>query len=232
MASLSLDDVRLQPIYRTGEAARYLGVNAATLRNWVYGYERRFPDRPPVHKGPIITATGRRGGVAVPFIGLAEAMVLAAFREAGLPLQQIRIAVAVLRKEIGLEHALATQRLYSDGAKILYDFAEAYDDEDIGGLVVVGTGQRVFRPVIERYLERITFADADGVAARLVLPTTAEPLLEIDPLRSFGQPRFIHGGAPLASVVGRLRAGDDHDEVAQDFGLDPKELEDAVRSAA
>ena len=59
----------------------------------------------------------------MPFIGFAEAYVLSAFRRAGVPLQRIRPAVDVLSSEIGLEHALASKKLYTDGAEVLYDYA-------------------------------------------------------------------------------------------------------------
>ena len=46
--------------------------------------------------------------------------MLAAFRNAGVSLQHIRAVVAILEREIGIEHALASRRLYTDGAVILY----------------------------------------------------------------------------------------------------------------
>jgi hypothetical protein len=51
------------------------------------------------------------GRLTIPFVGLAEGMVLAAFRETGLPLQRIRPALERLEPEMGLEHALASEHL-------------------------------------------------------------------------------------------------------------------------
>lgn len=231
MTPLDATDPRMRPLYRAAEAARLVGVHPTTFRNWAYGYERRFTNRPDVHQPPVVTAVKGGHGLAVPFVGLAEGMVLAAFRQAGLPLQRVRRAVTVLAEELGLEHVLASRSLYTDGANVLYDFAEHYDDEDLGGLVIVEGGQRVFRPIIDRYLKRITFSAGDGLAERLILPTTAEPILEVDPTSGFGQPRFIHGGAPLASVKARVEAGESLDEVARDYELDRHELEQALRIA-
>ena len=56
---------------------------------------------------------GRRA--TVPFVGFTEAFVLGALRGAGVPMQRIRPAVAKLSAEIGLDHALASQRVYTDG---------------------------------------------------------------------------------------------------------------------
>ena len=42
-------------------------------------------------------------------------------------------------------HALASRRLYSDGAEVLYDYARSEDDERFGLLTVVVNGQHVFQ---------------------------------------------------------------------------------------
>jgi hypothetical protein len=36
-------------------------------------------------------------------------------------MQRIRPAIDVLSQEVGLEHALASRRLYTDGAEVLFD---------------------------------------------------------------------------------------------------------------
>lgn len=41
-------------------------------------------------------------GPTIPFIGLAEAYVLASFRQAGVPMQRIRPAIRRFEEEIGL----------------------------------------------------------------------------------------------------------------------------------
>ncbi len=114
------------PLYRMAEAAKYLGVPTATFVTWAKGYVRQPPDRPVVKAQPIVTALPSRGRnyPTIPFIGLAEGMVLAALRSKGVPLQRIRPAVAVLAQTIGLGHALASKALYTDGAEVLYDYAE------------------------------------------------------------------------------------------------------------
>jgi hypothetical protein len=45
-------------------------------------------------------------------------------------LQRIRPAVQVLRDKLGMPHVLASKRLYTDGAEVLYDFAERSDDSE------------------------------------------------------------------------------------------------------
>src|ERR1700730_15938408 len=175
------------PLYTTAEAARFVGVPTSTFATWAKGYVRRRPTRPSVVGAPMVTSFApERGYPSIPFVGLAEAMVLAAFRRGGVSLQHIRQAVAIISKEIGLDHALASRRLYSDGARILYDYTTAGDDPELSGLTEVVSRQRVFAPVIEEYLKRIEYG-RDGWAKRLVSPATVKPLVVADPERSFGQ---------------------------------------------
>jgi hypothetical protein len=55
----------------------------------------------------------------IPFIGMAEGLVLTALRHEGLPLQRIRPTIARLEQEFGLQHALANRRLFTDGTEVL-----------------------------------------------------------------------------------------------------------------
>jgi uncharacterized protein (DUF433 family) len=214
-----------KPLYTVTEAAAYLGVPHSTFDTWVRGYIRRPAGRRPVQGEPLLTSVAEQG-LRIPFIGLAEGMVLAAFRETGLPLQRIRPALERLRSENELEHALASDHLYTDGAEVLYDYARAHGDKQLRLLTVVRSGQRVFHDVIDRYLKRISYEG--GWAARLVLPITEEPLMVADPERAFGQPIFIRGGARLADVRGRIRAGEDEAAVAQDFGVPLADIQAAL----
>ena len=136
------DDPRLsRAIFTLREAAGYLDVPKSTIHAWAR----------PATGEPLITVFPRRGAQAtVPFIGFAEAYVLAALRRAGVPLQRIRPAVDALARNIGLEHALASKRLYTDGAEVLYDYAAERNEDDLLELVVVRTGQHQFSEVATR----------------------------------------------------------------------------------
>jgi len=215
--TLALDDRFTKPLYSVTEGAEFVGVPRSTFDTWARGYERRPKGRRPVHGEPLLTTVPGKG-LTIPFIGLAEAMVLAAFRETGIPLQRIRPALDRLRQEHELHHALASEHLFSNGANVLYDYARDHDDKQLRLLTVVRSGQRVFHDVIDQYLTRITYG-ADGYATRLVLPVTDAKLLEVDPHRAFGQPVFIHGGARLVDVRNRIAAGEPEVNVANDYGV-------------
>ncbi|HEY3141752.1 MAG TPA: DUF433 domain-containing protein, partial [Acidimicrobiales bacterium] len=166
------------------------------------------------------------GGPSIPFIGLVEAMVVQAFRRTDLPLQRVRRALAVLADQGELEHALASQKLYTDGAEVLYDYATDVGDGQLRLLTVVSSGQRVFHEVVDEYLKRIHFAD-DPWATEVVVPVTEREILRIRPEVASGDPLFMRGGAPLSAVVSRFRAGEKVESIADDYEV----LVDDIREA-
>lgn len=219
--NLASDDARLaQPIFTLSEAAGYLGMPLSTLQAW----SSRRSDAPLV----ATVASGGRSA-SVPFVGFAEAFVLSAFRRAGVPMQRIRPAVELLRRELGLEHALASRNLYTDGAEVLFRFAEC-EEPELLELTVVRTGQKQFSEVVREYLTRITYGD-DGWVARLELPTYRRAKVVVDPARTFGLPLVISGGARVEDLVDRFIAGDSLAEVAADFDVPVEEVEDVIRVA-
>lgn len=166
----------------------------------------------------------------MPFIGFAEAYVLSSFRRAGVSLQRIRPAVEVLHQEIGVEHALASERLYTDGAEVLFDYAQETGDEDFTELVVLRTKQRQFTEVVRGYLKRIRYG-GDGWASSVKLPTYEHAEVVVDPKIAFGLPLVVRGGARVEDLVDRFQAGDSLEEIAADFGVPHDQVEDVIRVA-
>jgi uncharacterized protein (DUF433 family) len=211
--------------YTVSEAARFLGVPSTTFTHWARGYEVRFVDRRPVSKGAIITALNGGGREpSIPFIGLVEGLVVASFRKAGVSLQHTRRAVDILNSQIGIDHALASRRLYTDGASVLYDYAEHEGDE---ALTHVVTQQGVFAPVVAEYLQLITHDD-HGWPRRVVSPLTN--VVAVDPRRAFGQPIFVRGAVRVEDVLDRIRADERLADVADDFGVPVEDVEAVVRA--
>lgn len=232
----SATDPFATPLYTLAETSRYLGVPVSTARNWAHGYRHRSTVRPDVTGDPVLTLVPPMGpgSARVPFIGLAEGVVLTAIRRQGVPLQRIRPALVQLEKELGVAHALANGKLFTDGAELLYGYAESRARFDDGAaareLVVIRNGQRVFNEVVESYLRRIEFGP-DGYARLIRLPGYRVAEVVVDPERGFGQPVFARGGARLEDALALFRAGEPLDVVADEFGVPQEELEDAVRVA-
>lgn len=220
---LDSSDARVaRPIFTLRETAAYLGIPRSTVQWWA---------RPPEAERSLITCFPSRGRQAtLPFIGFAEAFVLASFRRAGVPLQRIRPAVEVLAREIGIDHALASKRLYTDGAEVLFDYATTHDDPEVMDLVVVRTQQRQFSQVVRDYLKRIHYG-VDGWADSVQLATYEHAKVVVDPRVAFGLPLLVNGGARVEDLVDRFQAGDSVAELATDFGVPLDQVEDVIRVA-
>ncbi len=215
-------------LYTVTGAARYVGMSPSTLETWARGYERRPPGRPVVTQGPVITSLGTADGDrrTIPFIGLVEAAVVQAFRQTGLPLQRIRRALEVLVRQGELNYALASRKLFSDGANVLYDYAASENDRQLRLLTVVSSGQRVFHEVIQQYLTRITFGDT--WATELILPVTERQLLRVVPGVAGGDPVFMQGGAPLSAVRSRIAGGEPKESVAADYDVPVDDITESL----
>ena len=98
-------------------------------------------------------------------------------------------------------------------------------------LDVTSPEQALLREVLDASLERIEWGR--DVAERLypwVRADLAGPKsIVIDPRRGFGQPIIAGTGIEARIVTERYRAGESVAELAQDYRLDPGQIEDAIR---
>ena len=102
------------PLYTVAEAARVLAVPLSTFPP--LGARLRTPASR--RASAWLRANGlvdehTNSGLAIPFVGLAEDMVLPAIRRANVPPQRVRPALDVLRNGLGIGHALASRRLFT-----------------------------------------------------------------------------------------------------------------------
>jgi uncharacterized protein (DUF433 family) len=219
------DDIKFtEPLYTVTEASRYLGVPLRTFWEWVHGQD---PSQ------PLISGVGspRRGEPVVSFIGLSEGLVLQGFRKAGLSLQYVRKALRALQEDatqagIDARYALASQRLYKHGARVLVDYD---DEEETRRFFELVSKNMVFTPVVEGHLERITYGE-DGWASSLILPATRSELVRVDPLRAAGQPLTIRGGARVVDIIDRFRGGEAPEFIGRDFGVPSEDVIELIRA--
>jgi uncharacterized protein (DUF433 family) len=224
MQTGAADQVRTTPIYSLSEAAQIVRAPSSSFSRWAHGH--RFQQRRKGEWGwsePILTGVRDGRGYTVSFNALAEGYIVESFRRAGLPMARIRPAIDALRKEIGPENALLSERLKTDGAEILI---ENGDRE----LVVVRNRQGVFRDVVARYLQTISYRD--GFVESLRLPAYERAEVIVDPFRNSGRPTVARIGVSVDDVVSRVRAGEAMDDVAEDFGLYDSEMQSLLLQAA
>lgn len=222
--ALDVDLAYTTPLYSQSEAARIIQAPTSSFGRWAQGH--RFKQRQEGQWGSsaaLLTGVRPGRGITVPFNALAEGFIIESFRRAGLPLARIRPAVEVLRNEIGLEEALLSERLMTDGAEILYQNGE-------GDLVVVRNHQGVFKEVVSEFLKSIHYAH--GFVSSIQLPTFEIVDVVIDPHRNSGQPTIARLGVRVEDVLSRVRAGEAVAEVADDFDLEPREVRSLILQAA
>ena len=104
-----------------------------------------------------------------------------------MPLQRIRPALELLKREFGLEYVLASRRLMTDGSEVLWDLSAG--EYGVTDLVVARNNQHVFVPVVQDYLQQITWG-GDDYPVSLALPIYRPAIVTIDPTRGFGRPIF------------------------------------------
>lgn len=209
---MSIDALLLEPLFTQGEAANLLSTPQSTFNRWVRGYTPASGNR----QEAFVTTTAPGRGVTVPFVGVAEAWVVRAFRTAGVSLPRIRDAVERLRAEIGIEHALASERLKSDGADILWDLQSSDSSRD-NRLVVVRNGNAVFGEVVREHLTRVSYRDGFAGSLRLKRADGIDVL--VDPHVAYGQPVLESYGVRIADVLARIESGEEIDQIAKDWGI-------------
>ena len=211
---------RAVPLYSIAEAARILDVKPSTMRSWVTQSASSRRNTEYVRE-PIVTSIDvvQRGDWRIPFVGLAEAYVLSFLRNRRISMQRIRRAVDALKKESSIAHALASKSLFTDKLDLFYEYEKENKDRADVKLVRPYDGQTVMVPVIKDLLELITYADDDGYAKRLRIDRYGEVNVVVDPDMSSGRPIFADNGVRLCDVIGRVEAGEDLGEVAQDYDI-------------
>lgn len=221
-----MDELLLIPLYSQREAAGMLGMPQSTFNHWASGYETVAGNRKP----GFITVERPGRGYTVPFVGLAEAWIVRAFTRAGVPVSRIRPALEKIRTEIGLEHALASDRLKTDGAEILWDLRQhdaAFDDNR---LVVARNGQAAFGEIVREHLKHVDYRD--GFVGQIRIPRADGTGFTIDPAINFGQPTLSDYGIRLDDIIDRVLAGDTIESVAADFDLPTETVSNLVLTAA
>lgn len=225
MATNTKTDPREMPGYALIEAGHYLRIPLATLRSWVCG--RYYPtDKGKRFFKPLIELPDP-DSTSLSFINLVEAHVLDALRrEHDIPLPKVRTALDYVSKHFGSRHPLTEQKFETDGVNLFISRFEKL-------ISVSESGQLAMKEMLEAHLRRVEH-DKAGFAVRLYPFTRKRELDEprivvIDPFISFGRPVVASTGIVTAIIAERYKAGESMDELAEDYGCERSEVEEAVR---
>jgi uncharacterized protein (DUF433 family) len=206
---VSVNDPRLlgRGIYDLAEVARLVRRSADEVAGWAVATEDRdallFP----------------RQDRLLSFYDLVTAHVVAEFRGRGVPLFKLRDARHMLARHFELDwplaHAAGLRRLASSGSDV-YVLLEEWVDAGRGG-------QRAFQEIVGPLLRHLDF-DAESMA------TTWRPVrgVLLDPAVQAGAP-CLEGTRIATELVAELvEAGEDVEDVADDYGVDPALVRAAV----
>jgi len=217
-------DLRELPAYSIAEAARYLHVAPATLRSWVRGrsYDRGSGQGFSSPLIPLPDPPDPR----LSFNNLVEAHVLRALRtDHRVSMQSVRKALDYAEREFDIDRLLIRHDLLTAAGDL---FLDRY-----GQLISLPlSGQLAVKRLLQGYLKRID-RGADGLPVKLypILPdqgVQGAQLIVIDPRISFGRPVLAKRGISTAILIDRLDAGETVPEIAVDYDLDEREIEEAI----
>jgi uncharacterized protein (DUF433 family) len=223
-------DPRAIPTYGIYESAHALKIPTETLRSWIHG--RTYPTRHGKKRfEPLITLPDPELSL-LSFINLVEAHVLDAIRyKDKLPLENIRYGLDHLREKYGSEHPLVEYEFQHDGVDL---FTEIERDVQRDLVNVSKKGQIAIREIMTAYLRRIA-RDSKGSAIALYpflkrdrQLVEGPKLVLIDPRISFGKPILVGVGVPTSVIADREEAGESVDDLAQDYGCESSEIEQAI----
>jgi len=199
-------DARTVPMYPAAEAARIIGVPAATLRSWFPPFQRN----------------------SLTFLQLAEAYMIQLLRKKhGMRMRRINKSREFLREKTGHKYPFAVENLglETDGKGIFYDDAGCFASAS-------EQGQLAMRVLLERYLDRLEYG-ADGLALRLYPFTEGSDnrstkLVIIDPRLNFGRPCLAKNAVSTLMIARRANAGESRAEIADDYNCTVAEIDEAI----
>jgi len=208
MASTSIND---RAAYGLPEASHYLRMNYSTLRSWT--------------SPSGVIQTPEHGFLS--FNNLLETHMLKALRRKHrFSMQSIRRALGEVSRITQSERPLLESSFATDGISLFLEV-----DKDLINLTK--SGQVAMREIVSLYMTRIE-RDSAGVPVRLfpfiVSAREAEPKsISINPKVAFGRSVLAGTGISTEVVAGRFAARDSVPSLAEEYGVSPSIIEDAIR---
>ena len=195
-------------IYLQAEAALLTGLPRSTVRRWLQ-LERSEADISAVKDQPLVS-----------FLDLISLRSVAAFRQLGLKLGQVRKGADYMRDVLGFEYPLASEDLKTDGVNMYFVQGAHLLAVDVGGQI----GAQEF---LSRYLQDVKYKPLAG--NRRLAAAWEPPGVSIDPRIQRGAPCVAGSRVQIALLQRYVEAGDSAEQLADLFELDRKEVCRALR---
>jgi len=228
-------DRREVPRYGIEEAARCLGMSAATLNSWVNG--RKYPTAYGKRFFKPLIALPAPGSLS--FYNLVEAHILQSTRKKHrVEIPAIRRAIDFVRRTYPSAHPLLSESFLTDGKDLFIKKIEGMPGKE-QTINVSRWGQLGLGAILDFYLRRIE-RDDKGWPIKLFPMRMSWPgdlaidpprLVVIDPAVSSGRP-VVNGTGVMAEVIfSRFNTGEGIESIAEDYGLKVSQIEEAIRYA-
>lgn len=218
-------------LYTPFEAARYVRARPEAIVRWLYGNERGERVVQPRFEDADKTIT---------FIDMIQLLAIRAVRTQTnpkkIPLQRIRDAVTTAVQEYGVEHPLAVKhRLFAFGDSVVIKVTAQGNQlfnqpsEFVVGVAGPDKRQHLFEPIVEPFLDEISFTGIEGLADRWT-PMRADAFeVRLDPKQRFGQP-YIHPTMILVdALAAAVKSEGSIEAAAEQFETEPPAVKLALK---
>ena len=200
------------PAYAVKDAARYSQTKPTTINDWYYG------------ANPILTS--KEQGKPLSYMQLIEVAFVAFFRRLKISMQRIRKSKDYIAQNFAAEYPFAQYRFKTEGHHILMEYLklEPSDEFDKNNLIVTDSrGQLAWGSVIS---EKFAEFEYEHELALRWHPAGMTSTVLIDPRIAFGAPMV--NGIPTWAIKGRWVAGENIEEIQEDFELDRRFIVDGL----
>ena len=221
-------DPRALSAYTYTEASKVLNMPRSTLGAWKKGQDYTSRERGRVVFEKAI-ATPLPEGLS--YYDLVEAFILRSLRtEHGYKLPYVREALKIAEEQYGIKRLFLHRAFRHDGGS-------AFFLDRLTALATLDPGhQLAMKGLLQDYLKRIEYEPDDLSASfRPVIKevgVSADPLIIVDPRKSFGRPIVERTGIRTSAIMARIQARESPKHVIGDFGLTDEEFDQALRLEA
>jgi uncharacterized protein (DUF433 family) len=142
----------------------------------------------------------------------------------------VRASLAFVRKGLDEERPLIAQQFMTNGVDLFIEKATQL-------INVSKEGQTALRGEFQQALARIDRGAHGGPVrlfpySRISTDMAGQPkVVAVDPQVAFGRPILLGAGVTTEVIRDRFMAGDSADEMAQDYGVEPSDIDEALRFA-
>ncbi len=201
------------------------------MRSWVNGRAHRTKDGRQ-HFEPLIKRP--TAAPELSFTNLIEAHILRVLRETHqVRLDKVRSALDYLSQQLGTEHPLIQSDFQTNGLDLFINSMDRLVN-------VSRAGQLALRDVLFALLvgkaslpENRVEWDERGFATRLFPFISSagirSKILSIDLRVAFGRPTIVGTGVPTASIVQLYEAGEDIEDIADEFDCTSTQISAAIK---